>query len=128
MQNITTVSEIKDAIRQLEERQIIEGQELKDRFLDVVETLRPVNLIKSTFNDLRASPDLLSNIVSTTMGLTAGYLTNKSLVMSTGGVLKKLIGTVLQFGVTSVFVRNSDVLKTLGQTFIQRFLRKKVPS
>lgn len=129
MQNITTVSEIKDAIRQLEEKQVVEGQEVKERFLAVVDSVKPVNLIKSTFNDITASPDLVSNIVSTTLGLTAGYLTNKSLVMSTGGVVKKLLGTVLQFGVTSVFVRNSDVVKSLGQSLIYRFLRKrKVPS
>lgn len=129
MQNITTVSGIKDAIRQLEEKQVVEGQEVKERFLAVVESVKPVNLIKSTFNDITASPDLVSNIVSTTLGLTAGYLTNKSLVLSTGGVVKKLLGTVLQFGVTSVFVRNSDVVKSLGQSLVQRFLRKrKVPS
>ena len=129
MQNITTVSGIRDAIRQLEEKQVAEGQEVKERFLAVVESVKPVNLIKSTFNDITASPDLVSNIVSTTLGLTAGYLTNKSLVLSTGGVVKKLLGTVLQFGVTSVFVRNSEVVKSIGQSIIQRFLRKrKVPS
>jgi len=129
MENITTVSGIKDAIRQLQEKQVVEGHELKERFLVVVDSVKPVNLIKSTFNDLTSSPDLLSNILSTTIGLTAGYLTNKTLVMSTGGALKKLIGTVLQFGVTSVFVRNPEAVKSLGQSFIQRFLsKKKVPS
>lgn len=129
MQNISTVAEIKDAIRQLKEKQVVQGQELKASFLFVVDSVRPINLIKSTFSDVTSSPDLMSNILSTTIGLTAGYLTNKTLLLSTGGALKKLLGTVLQFGVTSVFVRNPEAVKSLGQSFIQRFLsKKKVPS
>lgn len=129
MQNISTVAEIKDAIRQLKEKQVVQGQELKASFLFVVDSVRPINLIKSTFSDVTSSPDLMSNILSTTIGLTAGYLTNKTLLLSTGGALKKLLGTVLQFGVTSVFVRNPEAVKSLGQSFIQRFLSKrKVPS
>jgi len=125
MQNITSHAEIKEAIRQLQEKQVVEGNELKERFLVVVDSVKPINLIKSTFNDVTSSPDLVSNILSTTIGLTAGYLTNKSLVMSKGGAIKKLLGTVLQFGVTSVFVRNPDAVKSLGQSIINRFINKK---
>ena len=88
MQNISTVAEIKDAIRQLKEKQVVQGQELKASFLFVVDSVRPINLIKSTFSDVTSSPDLMSNILSTTIGLTAGYLTNKTLLLSTGGALK----------------------------------------
>lgn len=116
---------MKVAIRQLEEKQAVEGQALKEQFLIVVESVRPVNIIRSTFKDVTSSPDLLSNILSTTIGLTAGYLTNKTLVTSAGGAFKKLLGTVLQFGVTSVFVRNPEAVKSLGHSLIQRFLSKK---
>ncbi len=125
MQNISSSRELKDAIRQLEEKQAVNGQLLKEQFLIIVESIKPVNLIRSTIKDVTSSPDLISNILSTTLGLTAGYLTNKTLVRSTGGALKKLLGTVLQFGVTSVFVRNPDAVKSIGQSIIQRFLSKK---
>ena|SRR5665648_206788 len=125
MQNITSVIEIKEAIRLLEERQAAEGQVLKEHFFVVVDSVKPLNLIKNTLHDVTTSPDLLSNMLSTTIGLAAGYLTNRTLVRSTGGVLKKLLGTVIQFGVTTAFIKNPETVKSLGHNFIQRLLSKK---
>ncbi len=125
MQKITSVIEIKDAIRLLEERQAEEGQVLKEHFFVVVNSAKPINLIKNTLHDVTASPDLLSNMLSTTIGLAAGYLTNRTLVRSTGGVFKKLLGTILQFSITTAFVRNPEAVKSWGHSLIQRFFSKK---
>ena len=125
MQIITTSTELKDAIKLLEDRQSIQGAVLKEQFFEVIESVRPVNLIKSTFSQLRSSPDLLGGMLSTTVGLAAGYLSNKTLVGSSANLFKKLLGTVLQFGITTMIVKNPEAVKTLGQNLLHRIFNKK---
>jgi hypothetical protein len=125
MQNITTSTELKEAIILLEEQQSVQGLALKGQFFTVVESIKPVNLIRSTFNQVTSSPDLLGGLLSTTVGLAAGYLSNKTLVGSSANLFKKLLGTVLQFGITTMIVKNPDAVKTLGQTILHRIFNKK---
>jgi hypothetical protein len=125
MQIINTSKELKDAIKLLEDRQSIQGAELKEQFFEIIESIRPVNLIRSTFSRLRSSPDLMGGMLSTTVGLAAGYLSNKTLVGSSANLFKKLLGTVLQFGITTMIVKNPEAVKTLGQTLLHRIFNKK---
>jgi hypothetical protein len=125
MQKITSAKELKDAIRSLEEKQADQGRILKEQFFIVIESIRPVNIIKSTFKEVATSPKLMSEILSTTIGLAAGYVSNKSIVGSSGNLFRKLLGTVLQFGVTTLIIKNPDAVRSLGQTLLQRFLSKK---
>jgi hypothetical protein len=125
MQNIASAIELKDAIRSLEETQSVQGRALKEQFFIVVESIKPVNIIKSTFKEVASAPDLLSNILSTTVGLTAGYISNKTVVGASGNLFKKLLGTILQFGITSLIIRNPEAIKSFGQGLIQRFLSKE---
>jgi hypothetical protein len=125
MQIITTSTELKDAIKLLEDRQSIQGAVLKEQFFEVIESIRPVNLIRSTFNQVASSPDLLGGLLSTTVGLAAGYISNKTLVGSSANLFKKLLGTVLQFGITTMIVKNPEAVRTLGQTILHRIFNKK---
>jgi hypothetical protein len=125
MQNITTSTELKDAILLLEERQVVQGLVLKEQFFTVVESIKPVNILKSTFTQVTSSPDLLGGMLSTTVGLAAGYLSNKTLVGSSANLFKKLLGTVLQFGITTMIVKNPEAVKSLGQILLHRIFNKK---
>ena len=125
MQNITTARELSDTIRLLEERQAVQGQVLKQQFFVVIESIRPVNIIKNTLKEVVSTNDLVSNILSTTLGLTAGYISNKTVIGASGNLLRKLLGTLLQFGVTTLIVKNPDTVKSLGHSIIHRLLKKK---
>ena len=125
MQKITSAKELKDAIRFLEEKQADQGRVLKEQFFIVIESIKPVNIIKNTFKEVATSPKLISEILSTTIGLAAGYISNKTIVGSSGNLFRKLVGTVLQFGVTTLIIKNPEAVKSLGQTLLQRFLSKK---
>jgi hypothetical protein len=125
MQNITTSTELKEAILLLEEQQVVQGLFLREQFFTVVESIKPVNILRSTFSQVRSSPDLLGGMLSTTVGLAAGYLSNKTLVGSSANLLKKLLGTVLQFGITTMIVKNPEAVKSLGQILLHRIFNKK---
>jgi hypothetical protein len=125
MGNITTSAELHDAILLLEEQQAVQGMVLKEQFFAVVESIKPINIFRSTLSQVTSSPDLLGGLLSTTVGLAAGYLSNRTLVGSSANLFKKLLGTVLQFGITTMIVKNPEAVKSLGQIILHRVFNKK---
>jgi hypothetical protein len=84
-----------------------------------------VTLIKNALHDISTSPKLIDNILSTTMGIASGFLTNRVFVGASGSLIRKLLGSVLQFGVTNVVAQHPDTIKSLGEVIMQFILRKK---
>jgi hypothetical protein len=125
MENITSVADIKNAIQLLEEEQSARGQQLKEQFYLTFESLKPVNLLKSTIKDISSSPYLVDNILGTAMGLASGYLSRKVVVGASGNLLRKLFGVILQLGVTNLVARHPDEVKSLSHLIFQRIIRKK---
>jgi hypothetical protein len=125
MQSITSTAELKEAIRSLQEKQSFQGLVLKEEFFVVVESIKPINIIKSTFSQVASSHDLIGNLLSTTVGLAAGYISKKTLVGSSANLLKKLFGSVFQFGITTLIARNPEAVKSLGHSLLHRMLNKK---
>jgi hypothetical protein len=126
MQNITSTTALRNAIQLLEVEQGIKGNLLKDHFYLTVESFKPVALIKNALHDISASPKLIDNILSTTMGIASGFLTNRVFVGASGSLIRKLLGSVLQFGVTNVVAQHPDTIKSLGEVIMQFIFRKKV--
>jgi hypothetical protein len=125
MQTITSTAGLKNAIQFLEVEQGNKAQLLKDQFYLAVESLRPVTLLKNALHDISSSPNLIENILGTAMGIVSGFLTNRVFVGASGSLVRKLLGSVLQFGVTNVVAQNPATIKSLGQTILQFFLRKR---
>lgn len=125
MQNLTYATKIRDAICLLEADQAVKGQLLKEQFYLTYESLKPVNLLRSTFNEVTSSPDLVNNIVGSAIGLTTGFLSKKIFIGPSGNIFKKLIGSILQFGVTNIVARHPESIKLISQYFLQHIQRKK---
>jgi len=126
MENITSAAGLKNAIQLLEVEQADKGQLLKAQFYLTYESLKPVNLLRSTLNDVASSPYLIDNIIGTALGLTSGFLSKKIFIGASGNKFRKLIGYVLQFGVTNFVAQHHDTIKSFSQAFFQFFVRKKL--
>lgn len=126
MEKITTIAELRDSIVLLEIRQANEKALLKKQFMITYESMKPVNLIKSKFNDIVKSPNLKENILNTALSIAAGYLSKKVLVGSTQNPLKQLLGTILQVGVTGIVSENTDGIKSTAMDLIGNIFKKKV--
>lgn len=124
MQKITSVAELKFAIRILEDEQAVKGRLLKEQFNLTFESLNPINLLKRSIADNSFNPQLVNNIIGTFVGLLSGSLSNKVFVGSSGNVFKKLFGTFLQYGVTNIIAKNPDTVKTIRQ-YIFHYLRRR---
>jgi hypothetical protein len=125
MQTITSSAELKNAIQLLEIEHDIKGRQLKDQLYITYESLKPINLLRSTLKEITSSRDLIDNISGTVMGMAGGFLSKKIFIGKSGSAFRKLIGSLLQFGITNLVSRNSEVIKSLSQSLFQYFFRKK---
>jgi len=125
MEPITNSDELKKAIQILEFEQQMREQQLREQVYLTVESLKPVNLIKSTLHEVATSPYFVDNILGGSVGLASGYLSRKLVIGGSHNIIRKLIGTILQFGVTNVVAQHSDTIKSIGGFIYRRFLRKK---
>jgi hypothetical protein len=126
MPNISSTAELKSAIELLEVDHAIKGQLLKEQFYVTYESLKPINVLRRTLKELTSSQYLVNNIPGAIMGLVSGYLSKKLITGGSGNIFRKLLGSILQFGVTNAVAKNSEVIKSTGLTLLQRYLQKKV--
>ena len=109
----------------LENQQALEMKALREQFKLAYESLRPINLIKSTFHDVTASPNLKGNIVDSAIGLAVGFLSRKVLVGSSHNPLKNIVGTMLQFAISNFASKHTDNIKTAGMNIFGRIFKGK---
>jgi hypothetical protein len=125
MENIKSSAELKSAIQNLEAEQTFHKQLLKDQFFIVHESLKPANLIRNTFNDIASSSSLTNNIMGAAVGLATGFVTKKIALGLPGSILKKLLGILLQVGVTDVVTHNPDSVKSFGRSIYRLIFHRK---
>ena len=125
MQSITSSEELRNAIRLLEVEQDIKGRQLKDQLYITYESLKPINLLRNTLKEISSSQYLIDNISGTALGLAGGFLSKKIFVGKSGNAFRKLIGSILQYGITNLVSQNSEVIKSFSQSLFQYFFHKK---
>lgn len=125
MQNIKSIAELKNSIRSLEVEQAEKGKLLKEEFYATVERFKPANLVANALNGIEKSPYLIENILGATMGLVTSFYSNKLIFSARGNKLKKLVGIILQVGVTNLVARNKGTVRSIGQVIFKHLARKK---
>jgi hypothetical protein len=128
MQTIFTEADLRAAIVQLERKQAEEEILLKAQALVAYESIKPINLIRNTFMEAAESHDLHDNLINSSVGLGAGYLSKVLFQGATNSPVKKLIGTALMFGIKNVIAHNPETVKSAGRVFfklIRGLLHKK---
>jgi hypothetical protein len=125
MEKIQSIKELREAILQLEIKQLQDKRLLQEQFVSTYESLRPVNLIKNVIKDLIASPDLKRQIASTLLGIAAGYFTKKVAIGSSHSPLRKILGSFLQMGVANVVTKKSGGIKSVLVGMVRNFLSKR---
>lgn len=105
---INNISDLEAAIKRLERKKLLLEESLKDDFHAVVENLKPANIIKHTIHEVQESTELRHNLLKVALGLGAGYFSRKLVVGKSAGIIKKALGTALQYGITNFVARRSD--------------------
>ena len=109
----------------LEVEKEAKAQLLKEQFLITFESLKPVNMLKSTLEEVATSPYLIENIIGSAIGLATGYFSQKIVVGSSFTLLKRIIGSALQFGVANLVAQHPGSISSIGKFVYKLFSRKK---
>ena len=103
MRKINSESDLKAAIMELEALRADQAYFLKEEIHQVYDTVKPINLLK---------------------GAVTGLVTKLVFQGTTKNPVKKILGTVLMFGITQLIAKNPDAIKSIGQK-VFNFFRSK---
>lgn len=118
MQKLNSETSIKELILQLERQQAAELSVLREQLHLTYENMKPINLVRNTFKEVAASEELTDNIVNTSVGLAAGYVSKTLFEKASHSPFRKLLGTALLFGVTNLVAKNPKTIKSIGTDFL----------
>ncbi len=119
MQEIKSESELRAAIIYLENQHREEYKVLKQRFHLAYESIKPINIIKHTLKEAAESFDIKENLLITTAGISAGFITEKYLLGSSSSPFRKLLGTAVIFGITNLVATNPEAIKKMGRSILE---------
>lgn len=125
MKDSTSYTRLQYSIQLVKEEQIIKRQLLQEQLTISFESLKPLNLLTGAIKDMSSSPDLANNVLGSVLGLGSGFLSKKLFVGTSGNLIRKLIGSFIQLGVSNLVARHPDAIKNFGQYLIEHFLSKK---
>jgi len=105
---ISNAAELTTAIKRLERKRKLMEEDLKDEFHVILESLKPSNILKNTIHEVQESTELKHNLFKVALGLGAGYFSRKVVIGKSAGIVKKAIGTALQYGITNFVAKKRD--------------------
>lgn len=108
LEKIANVSDLTSAIKRLERKRMLMEEDLKDEFHTILVSLKPSNILKHTIHEVQESTELKHNLLKVAVGLGAGYFSRKLVVGKSAGIVKKALGTALQYGITNFVAKKKD--------------------
>ena len=105
---IANTTDLSVAIKRLERKRKMLEEELKEDFHDVLESFKPANILKNTLHEVQESTTLKHNLLKVALGLGAGYFSRKMVIGKSAGLVKKALGTALQYGITNFVAKKDD--------------------
>jgi hypothetical protein len=124
MEKIASIAELDAAIAVLQAQREREEQLLRQEFFSVTESLKPINILKSTFRAGTSSPGFYDGILGAVAGIAVGSLSRNILVGSSTSFFRKLLGSAVQLGISGVIGRNTSRIKAYGKSVVQRIFKR----
>ncbi len=108
LETIANTTDLNTAITRLERKKMVMEEDIKDHFHVLLESLKPTNILKHTLQEVQESTPLKHNLLKIAVGLGAGYFSRKMIIGKSAGLVKKALGTALQYGVTQFVARKEN--------------------
>ena len=122
---IKNSEDLKAAILELEDKQRRQKLQLTEELHTFTESLKPINLLKSTYHKVKETPGIAGTVLKATMGVGVGLLSKKILLGNSPGFLRKIIGSAIQMGVAGLVAKKSDTIKYGGNQLFKNIFRAK---
>ena len=115
MQKINSDTSLRQAIILLELKRAEEEKSLREQLHLTYESMKPINIIKSTYREVAVSENLKDELVNTSVGLVIGYLSKTLFESVSHSPIRKLIGTAILFGITGAVRKNPEAVKSMAK-------------
>jgi hypothetical protein len=125
MEKSTPGNLIKELILTKEAAHSEEGKVLKAHFLLTYESLRPINIIKSTFKEAIAAPEIKTSIANSAMGLVGGFIAKKAFTGNSKSPLTNLGGIILEMVVASKVTSNAEEIKAIAAIVLKKIVNQQ---
>ena len=123
--NINNSDDLQAAIIELEKRKVIQESLLKDQFHETRESLKPINLIKSSFSKLTHTPEIREGVFKTVAGIGIGLLTKNMFLGQAIPLIKSLVGKSVENSVDKTIKTGADTVKAYGTAIYNNIFGKK---
>lgn len=128
MQNKEYSTALDSTIEWLKAEQEAKRALLSERFREGYDSLKPINLIKSTVKDMTASATTMDDLIGPLLGLAAGHLTKKLVIGKSEDETRQAVGAALQVGVTNLVIQNQNAIKSAGKIAWRFIFGRRRPS
>ena len=125
MAKITSSEELKQKIAELELRRSRQKEEIKEHFQEMVESIKPKNLIRVGLQSISEAPALRQDLINSVVSLGTGWVARKLAVPKNDTIIKKTAGAAIQYGVTRFMATKGDSIGDVIGRFFRNFKRRK---
>lgn len=94
-------TQLDEAIALLEMEREMKFEELKDQMAITFQSMKPIHILNVALEDIKDFPEVKSNIVQLVVSLAGGYISKKILLGNSKSTFKKIVGSILQYGITN---------------------------
>jgi len=120
---VTHLAELSQAIAELERKEAVQKNEIRESYQLVAENLKPGNLVKNGVRSVlsgKHNDEMLNMLI----GLGTGILSKKVFFGRAKGFLGKTAGTALEWGMAALVSKNAEKLKAKGSEWIDKIFKK----
>lgn len=123
MEKLTTYEGLLLKINEMQSKRDYEKLSLQNEFTDFKQSLKPSNLIRGLFRDIKESSDVKNDVLRGVVGLASGFLTNKFLLGSLHGPLKTALSAIIPGLFTSFAIKTPETFKEKGLPWLTQLLQ-----
>jgi hypothetical protein len=112
--HIETQADLLRAITALEQSREDAVIALEDRAHDLIESMRPVNVLRKALRDITESEDVKQRLLAMGVGIAAGHLARFLYQGKSESPVKEMIGSMLQVGITTYISGKPEAVQRVG--------------
>jgi hypothetical protein len=124
MNNNKELFDIEERIIELTIKNNRDRQEVVLAYKIAMNEIQPMNLIKSSLQDLISTPGLGKALLTTGLGMAANYVSHQIANENEKHQQKSTLGTILQVGISALTSENPQNYKSIGLLLIKSLINK----
>lgn len=117
---VNNTATLQSAIDQLQMQCEAKKNIMRLQFVEVVDSIKPVNLLRSTVKDIADTPGIAKAAIGTTLAIGAGVLSKKIVVGKSSNLFKKIMGGIVEFTVANGIANNAELITDRGIALLKR--------